>query len=121
MSKVENLKFLGQVAAEGAQLTAGVVANGSNYLADLVYLPKLVQFGEDAATAVKNRQADLDEVKGLDDAGRTELAAAWQKDLSLPETAPVQTIIDTGVTVITWILETVGQYLAKNPPAAPAA
>jgi hypothetical protein len=118
MSTVDNLKFLGQVASEGAVLVAGVVANGSNYLADLVYLPKLVSFGEDAATAVRNLKTDLAEVKTLDDAGRQELAAAWQADMNIPALASVDAVLDTGVVIITWLLEAVGSFLAKQAPAA---
>lgn len=116
MSSVTNLIFAGQVIGEWKDLITGIVANGSSYFKDLVYLPQLVKAGEDAAVVLQNRVADLDEVKALDEAGRAQLAAAWGQALHYPADAGVDTIIQEGVVVISYGFEALGFFLRSQTP-----
>lgn len=120
MSTVVNLKALGKAVGEVGATVAGIVANGSNYLADLVYLPAIVRDGEDVVAAVQNYKADLAEVTSLDEAGRADLAASWAADLPVTGTA-ADAVIQEGVTICTYVLEAVGYFLRTRAPAAPAA
>lgn len=121
MSTVDNLIQAGKAVAElGAVLTA-VVANGKNYFADITLLPKLAAAGQDIVTAVKNYQADMAEIKNLDEAGRTQLAAAWAQDIPALANQTVDQVLQEGVTVVTYGLEAIAFLLRTYGPKPTAA
>ncbi len=120
MSKVDNLKLAGKAFAELGAVIVTVVGNGTNYVADLLVIPKLMKAGQDVAGIVSSVAADLAEIKSLDEAGRTELAAAWSADLPQLANKSVEDILTEGVVVLTYGLEALSFFLRTYAPAAKA-
>lgn len=114
MSDVTKLKLAGQVVGEVGTLVAGVIANGTNYLADLVYIPQLVRVGEDVAAAIGSAKDDLAEVQSLDEAGRSDLAASWQAALPQLASMSVDDALKEGVVVVSYGLEALGFFLKSR-------
>jgi protein-arginine kinase len=117
MSNVANLVLAGKAFSEVGVVIAGIVSNGTNYIADIKYLPQIFVAGKDAAAVLANLPAYLEEIKNMDDDGRQAVADSWRSDIpNLPDSTVDDTLRE-GAVLLTYGFEVLGFFLRTFKPS----